>query len=127
MSCERVVGLRSIDTGSGVELLSEVVTRWEGFKYANDDGREEKRSENGLKEDRILDLAKSRLLNPDFTIQDLTEYVALLIFSDPRFVLVAVATPKRIERSFLHFEIGRCVIIFGKQLPRPKMTMMHAV
>ena len=80
-----------------LESLSEEVACGKGFEDANDNSREENGAKNGLEKDCILDLAKSRLLNPNFTIQDLTEYIALLVLDDPGFILIAIVTSKRVE------------------------------
>lgn len=55
------------------------------------------RTEDGLDEDGVLDLAKSGLLDPDFAVEDLADDIALLVPSDPRLVLPRVAGSVRAD------------------------------
>jgi hypothetical protein len=49
--------------------------------------RNNKRTEDGLHEDGVLDLAKSGFLDPDLAVKDLADNVALLVAGHPRLVL----------------------------------------
>lgn len=79
-----------------------VVAFWECTKYSHRDCSDDQRTSKGLHEDGILDLPKSRLLDPDFTIQDFTDDVAFLVFGDPGFIFVAIGAAESVERIFAH-------------------------
>lgn len=64
------------------------------------DGSDDERTADGLEEDGVLDLAKSWLLDPHLTIEDLADEVTLFVFGDPRLIFIAVGTSECIERSF---------------------------
>ena len=67
-----------------------VVAFWECTENSHRDGRDDQCTSDSLNEDGVLDLSKSRLLNPDFTIKDFTDDVSLFVFGDPGFVFVAI-------------------------------------
>lgn len=60
-------------------------------EYTDDDKRNYSRTENRLQEDCILNLAQGWLLDPDLTIENLADEVALFVFGDPWLVLIAIA------------------------------------
>lgn len=68
----------------------EVVSIRESAEDASDDDGQDKRAEDRLQKDGVLNLAEGWLLNPDFAIKDLADNIALLVFGDPWLVLVAV-------------------------------------
>jgi hypothetical protein len=113
-----------------VEMFSsEIVALRESAEDADDDAREDKGTENSLQEDGILNLAKGRLLDPDFTVKDLADDIALLVLGNPGLVLPTVGGVMRhngIERVRLHLIAGR-VVVGREQLPGAHVTMMHAV
>ena len=65
--------------------LEEVAVRYSA-EDANEHGREHEGAEQTLEEDGVLDLAKSRLLDPDLAIEDAANDVALGILGYPRLV-----------------------------------------
>ena len=67
------------------------VTVRDSAEYGGQNTRSDKGTNQRLNENGVLDLSKCWLLDPDLTIKDFTNDVALLILGDPRFVLVAVA------------------------------------
>ena len=103
-----------------------VVAFWECAEYSHGDGSDDERTPESLHEDRVLDLPKSRLLNPDFAIKDFTDDVAFLVSGDPGFVFVAISAAESIERTFTHVQ-GGFVVVFGEKLPWAEMAMVHAV
>lgn len=92
-----------------------------GAEDADDDEGKSEGAADSLQKDGVLNLAKSRLLDPDLTVEHLADEVALFILGDPRLVLVAVAGSKRIEglvRITLEVEAASGLIIRTKELPR---------
>ncbi len=89
-------------------------------------GSDDQRTSESLHEDGVLDLPKSRLLDPDFAIKDFTDNVAFFVFGDPRLVFIAIGAAESVERTFPHVHRG-FVVIFGKKLPWAEMAMMHAM
>ena len=79
-----------------------VVAFRESTKYSHRDGSDDQSTSKSLHEDGVLDLPKSRLLDPDFAIKDFTDDVAFLVFGDPGFVFVAVGAAKSVEGIFSH-------------------------
>ncbi len=61
------------------------------------DGSDDDRATHGLEEDRVLDLAKSWLLDPHLTIEDLAYEIAFFVLDDPRLIFIAVGTSECIE------------------------------
>lgn len=76
--------------------LEKVASR-NGAENADCNTAEDQRTEDRLDEDGILDLAESRLLNPDLAVEDLADDVALLILGDPRLILPRIAGGVRAE------------------------------
>ena len=95
-----------------------VVPFWECTKDSYGDGSDDQCTSQSLYEDGVLDLPKSRLLDPDFAIKDFTDDVAFLIFGDPRFVFVAVGAAESVEGTSAHVH-GVFVVVFGEELPWP--------
>lgn len=96
----------------------------------DDDEGNNGRAENCLQEDSVLNLAQSWLLDPDLAIEDLADDVPLLVLSDPRLVLVAIARCMRREtviRVVLDVNASFWFVIGYEQLPGTQMTMVHAV
>lgn len=60
-------------------------------EYGGQNTRSDESTDQRLNEDGVLNLSKGWLLNPDLTIKDFTDDIALLVLGDPRFILVAVA------------------------------------
>lgn len=79
-----------------------VVAFWECTEDSHRDGSDDQSTSKSLHEDSILDLPKSRLLDPDFPIKDFTDDVAFLILGDPRFVFVTVGAAESIKGTFTH-------------------------
>ena len=103
-----------------------VVAFWKCTKDAHRDGGDDQRPSESLHEDGVLDLPKSRLLDPDFTIKDFADDFAFLVFGDPGFVFVAVGAAKSIERTFAQVQ-GGFIVVFDEKLPWSEMAMVHAV
>lgn len=72
-------------------LCLEEVALGNGTKDTDSHARDDKGTENGLDEDGILDLAKSRLLDPDLTVKDLANKIALFVACNPWLVFVGIA------------------------------------
>lgn len=83
--------------GEGASVCSEEVAFGNCAKDANSHARDYEGAENGLDEDGILDLAKSRLLNPDLAIKDLADKVALLVTRHPWLVFVRITRCMRFK------------------------------
>ena len=66
--------------------LKEIASR-DGAEDTNGNTADNERTKDGLDEDSVLDLAKSRLLDPDFAIEDLADNVPLLVLGDPWLIL----------------------------------------
>lgn len=81
---------------------------------ADGDCSDDDRPSEGLEKDGVLNLAKSWLLDPHFTVEDLAEDVTLLVLGNPGFVLIAIGTAHRVERAFAHVEVRRIVVLFSK-------------
>ena len=62
--------------------LEEVAVRYSA-EDADENTREHEGAEQTLQEDGILNLAKRRLLNPDFAIEDAADDVALGVLGYP--------------------------------------------
>lgn len=97
-----------------------------GHEDPHGNGRDHQGTAHGLQKDRVLHLPERRFLNPDLPIKDLSDHVPLVVSSDPRLVLIAVATVGAVERLF-QFHVPRGLVVVGKQLPRSEMTVMHAM
>ena len=61
----------------------EVSAFGDGAEDADSDCRYEECAEDGLEEDGVLNLAKSRLLDPHLAVEDLADNVAPLVFRHP--------------------------------------------
>jgi len=88
---------------------------------ADDDEGHDCGAKDRLQEDGILDLAQGRLLDPDFSVKDLADDVALFVFGDPWLVLVAVAGSVRwqtVKRITFQIDASSRLIFGGEQLPR---------
>ena len=111
-----------------MNILEQIAMR-HSAEHASDDGRNNKRAKDSLKEDGILDLAQRRLLNPNLTIKDLADDVSLLVLCDPWLVLVAVAAGKAVHRFFLDLNglAARFVVAISEQLPWPQVSVVHTV
>lgn len=68
-----------------------------GAEDTHGDSSDDQCTNNGLQEDCVLDLAESGLLDPDFAIQDFADEITLLVFSNPRFVFVAIGAGEGVE------------------------------
>lgn len=66
-------------------------------KDHHQDRRAQDRTEDSLNEDGVLDLAKGGFLDPDLTVEDLADDVALVVLGDPGFVLVASVGPEGVH------------------------------
>lgn len=110
-------------------LCLEEVALGNSTKDTDSHARDEKSTENGLDEDRVLNLAKSRLLDPDLTVKDLANKVALFVACNPWLVFVRIARcVKFYALGRLGFDLfGLQFIVRGKKLPRSEMSVMHAV
>lgn len=75
-----------------------------------------------LDENRVLDLSQRRLLDPDLTIKNLADHIALLVLDNPRLILIGFASPGRIHRCLL--ALGLWVL---EELPWAKVAVVHAV
>lgn len=73
-----------------MQRLEEVALR-DGTEDADSHTRDDQSTQDGLDEDGILYLAQSRLLDPDFAIEDFANNVALLIPGNPWLVFPRVA------------------------------------
>lgn len=80
-----------------------------------------------LDEDCILNLSKSRLLDPGFAIEDLPDTVTLLVLGNPGLCLVAVVAVEAVEGVIFAFHLAGCFVFILKQLPRPEVSVVHAV
>ncbi len=69
----------------------KVLALWNGKEDGCGNRTDDERADDGLDEDGVLNRAESGFLNPYFTIEYLADDIALVVFSDPRLVLVAVA------------------------------------
>ena len=63
-------------------------------------GSDDQCTSESLHEDGVLDLPKSRLLDPDLAIENFTDDVAFLVFGDPGLVFVAIGGAESVERTF---------------------------
>lgn len=91
------------------------------------DGKDEG-AKDRLKKDGVLDLTQSGLLNPDFTVKDLADDVALFVSRNPWLIFVAVAV--RADESLLrHSSLFHCrqLLIIDEKLPGTKVTVVHSV
>ena len=116
---------------SDVRLSAEcmhlvVVAFWECTEYSHRNGSDDQRTSESLHEDGVLDLPKSRLLDPHFAIKDFTDHVAFFVFGDPGLVFIAIGAAESVERTFSHVYRG-FVVVFGKKLPWAEMAMVHAM
>lgn len=94
---------------------------------ANGDGGNDNGAKNRLDEDGILDLAQSRFLDPNLTVEYLADDVTLLVLDDPGLIFIIVAGAETVERAFLHLVVGRSIVILGEKFPRSEMSMMHTM
>lgn len=69
----------------------EEVARGNSAKDADSNAADNERTKNGLDKDRVLDLAESGLLDPNFAVKHLADDIALLVLGDPGLVLPRVA------------------------------------
>lgn len=67
------------------------VTVRDGDEDGGQDARSDKGTDQRLNKDGVLDLTQSWLLDPNLTVKDLADDIALLVLGDPRLILVAVA------------------------------------
>ena len=103
-----------------------VVAFWKGAENSHGDDSDDQRTSQGLHKDGVLDLPKSRLLDPDFAVKDFTDEVAFLVLGDPGFVFVAVGAAKGVEGAFAHVH-GGLVVVFDEKFPWAEMAMVHSV
>lgn len=103
-----------------------VVAFWDRTEYSHGDRRDDQRASKSLHEDGVLDLPKSRLLDPDFAIKHFADDVAFLVFGNPWFVFMTIGAADSVEGTFAQIQ-GRFVVIFGEKLPWAEMAMVHAV
>lgn len=102
---------------------------WYGAEDADNDDRDDERSEKRLHEYRVLDLAQSRFLDPNFTIKHLSNNVAFVVLGNPRLVLIAVgrvAGETFLGEPFSTLTVDGVVLV-GKQLPWSEMAMVHSM
>ena len=100
--------------------LEEVAVRYSA-EDANEHGREHEGAEQTLEEDGVLDLAKSRLLDPDLAVEDLADDIALLVPRDPWLVLPRVAGSVRADSvcRVLLCVVALWLVVRREELPRP--------
>lgn len=70
-------------------LLVEIAV-WHSYEDGTEENRSKETGEHGLNKYGILDLTQCRFFNPNFTIKDLPDDIALLVFDYPRGIFVAV-------------------------------------
>ena len=68
-------------------ISSEEVAMRDSAEDTDDDARRHERTNNGLNEDGVLNLAESGFLDPNLAIENLPNHVALLITRYPRLFL----------------------------------------
>ena len=66
-------------------------------------------------------------MDPDFTIEDFSDEVALFVLGNPWLVFVAALGPKAVKGTSLQVIVGCILFLVLKQLPWAKMTMVKAV
>jgi hypothetical protein len=90
---------------------------------------DDERTEDGLDEDGVLNLAQSGLLDPDFAVEDLADDIALLVPSDPRLVLPRVAGSVRADGvcRVLLCVVALRLVVGREELPRSQVAVVHAV
>ena len=90
---------------------------------------DDERTEDGLDENGVLDLAKSGLLDPDLAVEDLADDIALLVPGDPRLVLPRVAGSVRADSvcRVLLCVVALRLVVRREELPRPQVAVVHAV
>lgn len=66
------------------------IAMWNGAEDTSEDGGDDECSEKRLDENSVLDLTKSRFIDPDLAVEDFAEDIALLVLRDPGLVFVAV-------------------------------------
>ena len=115
-----------LDTVLHVQVALVKVSCGKCTEDANGDSGHDQSTSHGLEEYRILDLAKRRLLDPDLTIEDFPEDIALLVFGDPGLVFVAVGATHSLKGALGHVKV-RVVVIFGEEFPGSQMAVVHAV
>ena len=107
---------------------SVIIAFWESAKDPHRDGSDDQCTAQGLEKDGVLDLAESRLLDPDLAIEDFADEVPLLVFGNPRFVFVGIGAAKCVGRLLAHIHgLGRSIISFSEKLPWSKVAMVHAM
>lgn len=107
----------------------EVAVRHSAEDPDNDE-RDDSGTEDRLNENGVLDLTQGRLLDPDLSVEDLADYIALLVLSDPWLILVTVAGSmgcETVERVALQIDACSRLVIGSEQFPRTEMAMMHTV
>ena len=116
-----------LSIGVLVAIRSEEVAVRHSAEDADKNSRKHKGAEQTLKEDGVLDLAKGRLLNPDFAIEDAADDVALGILGHPGLVFerVGARADEGIVRSGLFVGEGNFVSGVGEQLPGPQVAVVH--
>lgn len=99
----------------------------DGTENTSQNTRTEESTEDSLDEDRVLDLAQRGLLDPNLTVKDFADDVALLVSCNPRLIFVAVGAvaDKRLLRYVLGLDTVRVVI--GEEFPRSQVAVVHAV
>lgn len=103
--------------------------KWHLEKVASGDCAEDtdsnttdnERTEDGLDENSVLDLAKSGLLDPDLAVEDLADDIALLVPGDPWLVLPRVAGSVRADSvcRVLLCVVALWLVVRREELPRP--------
>ncbi len=74
-----------------------------------------------------MDLAETGILDPYFRTKDFADDVLFRVLGHPRLSFVDISLPKAVEWLIIHFEFGRCLLIFaGKEFPRVKVAAMEA-
>lgn len=107
VSCrERVSVVKSfVSWFAFLRRLEEVALR-NSNEDGSGDGSDGDGDEDCLDENCVLNGTKSRFLNPYFTIEDLADDISVIVFGDPRLILVAVVRAKTVEGSFLEVKVG---------------------
>lgn len=78
-------------------MLSIEVALRERTEDAHGNSSDDQRTTESLEEYRVLDLAKSRFLDPYFAIENFPDEVTLLVLGDPGFIFVAVSAAHGIK------------------------------
>ena len=85
-------------------MLSIKITLGESAEDADGNSSDYQCTNESLEKYRVLDLAKSGLLDPHFTIENFPNEITFLVFRNPGFIFIAVSAPHSIKRAFAHVE-----------------------